>query len=165
MKLLLLLFYYYLLGPYSAGRSNGALNGVLSETESTSAHLDAPGDASSACNSVDPAGHQVAVVSEPCRTDSANSRDSMSDRNTDCNGINALLLILAQHIQVFAASGERQIEEEQRREARVRAWNSNRFLGQAEDCLTEALDSTSNSAMARARREAVIRALTEEMRR
>ena len=48
----------------------------------------------------------------------------------------------------------------------MRAWNSNtRFQGQAEDFIIESLDSTLNSARAQVRREAVIGALTEEMRR
>lgn len=158
-----------MLCPCLAGSSNGALNGVLSEAESTAAHLYAPGNACNTCNLLNPAGDQVAIVSEPCHAELANSRDSMSDRNTvtDCNGINAALLALAQCIQeVFVASGERQIEEEQQREASMRAWNFNRrFQGQAEDFITESLDSTPNNARAQARREAVIRASTEEMMR
>ena len=155
-----------LLCPYSAGRFNGAMtDGVLSEAESTSAYL----YASSTCNLLNPVGDHVAVRSEPYRADSANSRDSMSDRNavTDCSGMNSALLALAQRVQeVCVASGERRIEGEQQRDARVRAWNSNtRFQGQAEDFIIESLDSTLNSARARVRREAVIRALTEEMRR
>ena len=155
-----------LLCPYSAGRLNGAMtDGVLSEAESTSA---CP-YASSTCNLLNPVGDHVAVRSEPYRAESANSRDSMSDRNavTDCSGMNSALLALAQRVrEVCVASGERRIEGEQQREAGVRAWNSNtRFQGQAEDFIIESLDSTLNSARARVRREAVIRALTEEMRR
>lgn len=157
---------FNLLFPYSAGRSNGALNGVLSEAESTAAHLYAPENASS--NTAPDQVALEAVVSEPCRAESANSRDSMSDRNTvsDCNEINLALLALAQHIQeACVASRERQIEGEQQREARVRAWNSNRrFQGLAEDFIIESLDSTPNSARALGRREAAIRASTEEMR-
>ena len=155
-----------MLCPYSAERStcNGALNGVLSGADSTAAHPYAPGNAS---NLLNPAGDQVAVVSEPCRSES-DSRDSMSDSNTvtDCSGINAALLALAQRIhEVCVASGERPIEgEEQQREARVRAWNT-RFQDQAEDFIIESLDSTPDSATALARREAVIRASTQEMRR
>lgn len=155
-----------LLCPYSAGRSNGASNGVLSEAESTAAHQYAPGNASSntACDQV----ASEVVVSEPCRAESANSRDSMLDRNvvTDCNEINLALLALAQRIQeVCVASRERQIEGEQQREARVRAWNSNRrFQRLAEDFIIDSLDSTPNSARALVRREVAIRAFREEMR-
>ena len=155
-----------LLCDYSAGISNGALNGVLFEAESTAAHQYAPGNRSS-----NTAREQVAleaVVSEPWGAESANSRDSMSDRNsvTDCNEINAALLALAQRIQACVASRERQIEGEQQREARVRAWISNtRFQGQEEDFIIESLDSTPNSARALVRREAAIRASTEEIRR
>ena len=157
-----------MLCPYSAERPtcNGALNGVLSEADSTAAHPYAPGNASSTCKFLNPAGDQVAVVSEPCRAES-DSRDSMSDSNTvtDCSGINAALLALAQRIhEVCVASGERPIEGEQQREARVRAWNT-RFQDQAEDFIIESLDSTPDSARALARREAVIRASTQEMRR
>lgn len=70
--------------PHSVGRSNEALNGVLSEAESTSAHSNVPGNASSTCNLMNPPGDQVAleaVVSEPCCAESASSRESMSDRN------------------------------------------------------------------------------------
>ena len=141
---------------------------MLSEAESTAAHPYAPGNACNTCNLLNPAGDQMAIVSEPCHAESANSRDSMSDRNTvtDCSGINAALLALAQCIQeVSVASGERQIEGEQQREASVRAWNSNRrFQGQA-DYITESVDSTHNNARAQARREAVIRASTEGMMR
>ena len=157
-----------LLCPYSAGRLNGAMtDGVLSEAECTSAYP----YASSTYNLLNPVGDHVAVLSEPYRAQSANSRDSMSDRNavTDCSGMNSALLALAQRVQeVCVASGERRIEGEQQREARVRAWNINsntRSQGQAEDFIIESLDSTLNSARARVRREAVIRALTEEMRR
>ena len=158
-----------MLCPYSAERStcNGALNGVLSEADSTAAHPYAPGNASSTCKFLNPAGDQVTVVSEPCPAESANSRDSISDRNTatDCNGINMALLVLAQHIhEICVASGEWPIEGEQQREARVRARNT-RFQGQAGDCIIESLDSTPDSARALARREAVIRASTQEMRR
>lgn len=156
---------FNLLCPYSAGRSNGALNGVLSEAESTAAHQYAPGNASSntACDQV----ASEVVVSEPCCAESANSRDSMSDRNvvTDCNEINLALLALAQRIQeACVASRERQIEGEQQREARVRAWNSNRFQRLAEDFIIDSLDSTPNIARALVRREAAIRAFREEMR-
>ena len=169
IKVILRLKNFDLLCPYSAGRStcNGALNGVLSEADTTAAHLYAPGNASSTCKLLNPAGDQVMVVSEPCRAEWSNSRDSMPDRNTvtDCNGINAALLALAQRIhEVCVASGERPIEGEQQREARVRAWNT-RFQGQAGDFIMESLDSTPDSARALARREAVIRASTEEMRR
>ena len=149
-----------------AGISNGALNGVLFEAESTAAHQYAPENRSS-----NTASEQVAleaVVSEPWGVESANSRDSMSDRNsvTDCNESIAALLALAQHIQACVASRERQIEGEQQREARVRAWISNtRFQGQEEDFIIESLDSTPNSARALVRREAAIRASTEEIRR
>ena len=143
-------------------------DGVLSEAESTSAYP----YASSTCNLLNPVGDHVAVLSEPYRAaELANSRDSMSDRNavTDCSGMNSALLALAQRVQeVCVASGERRIEGEQQREARVRAWNINsntRSQGQAEDSIIESLDSTLNSARARVRREAVIGALTEEMRR
>ena len=170
IKVILRLKNFDLLCPYSAGRStcSGALNGVLSEPDSTAAHPYAPGNASSTCQLLNrPAGDQVTVVSEPCRAESANSRDSMSDRNTvtECNGINVALLVLAQRIHdICVASGERPIEGEQQREATDRAWNT-RFQCQAEDFIMESLDSTPDSARALARREAVIRASTDEMRR
>ena len=156
---------------YSVGRSNGALNGVLSEAESTSAHPYAPGNASSTCNLLNPAAEQVALeagVSEPCRAESASSRDCMADRNAVIDGC------------VF--------EGERPREAGVRAWNwIGRLEGQASppqgqanpvqavgSCLLspfdafviESLGSTPNSAIALVRREAVIiRAFIKKIRR
>ena len=116
---------------YSAGRSNGNLNGVLSEAESSAVHQYAPGNASGTCNLLSTAGDQVtleAVVSESCHAESARSRASMSDRNAVTNGLNSVLLALAQ----LVVSLEQQIEGERQREARVRAWNWNRRLqGQA----------------------------------
>lgn len=171
--------------PHSAGRSYGALNGVLSEAESSATHPYAPGNASGACNLLSTAGDQVVletVVSESCRAESASSRDSVSDRNAVTDGLNSVFLDLAQ----LVVSLERQIEGERQRGARIRAWNWNRRLqghasplqGQANpvqavgSCLpspfsafiVESLGSTLNSARALARREAVIRAFTEEMR-
>ena len=174
-----------LLCRYSAGRSNGASNGVLSEAESTAAYPYASGNASSTCtcNLLNPAGNQVAVVSQPYHAESASSRDSMLDRNAVTNELNSGLLVLAQ----LVVSLEQQIEREQQREARVRARNWNgRLQGQASpptgqanpvqavgSCLrspfnafiTESLDSTPNSARVQARREAAVRAPREELRR
>ena len=175
-----------LLCHYSAGRSNGALNGVLSEAESSAAHRYAPGNASGTCDLLSTADDQVtleAVFSESCHAESASSRASMSDRNAVTDGLNSVLFALAQRV----LSLEQQIEGERQREARVRAWNWNeRLQGQASPPLgqanpvqaagsflrspfgafiVESVDSTPYSARALARREAAIRAPREEMRR
>ena len=116
---------------YSAGRSNGTLNGVLSEAESSAAHRYAPGNTSGTCNLLSTAGDQVTletVVSESCRAESASSRASMLDRNAVTDGFNSVLLALAQ----LVVSLEQQIEGERQREAMVSAWNWNWWLqGQA----------------------------------
>ena len=107
-----------------------------------------------------------AVVSEPCCAELAGSRDSMLDGNTVTDGLNSGLLALAQHVVSLERliEGEREASPPQGVANPVQAAGSC-LLPPFGDFIIESLVSPPNSARAQARREAIIRASTEETTR